>query len=187
MHRAKLTKSLATRLSHSLYSVQGNSTATNSRPELSEDLFCGKKQAIPLLILTFDSYELTLPPFVQTSQYNEPLIPGSSQSSKSQLPSHEDALTCEPGLEMAPMKSKEDPFGKFPTFTHPSFQLILLPPLHNNHLQYTCWLPPGSFPRDPSHCPENPTTSSPYSHNEAQKEFTNLQLTLLIPQAILNK
>ncbi|MBW0505418.1 hypothetical protein O181_045133 [Austropuccinia psidii MF-1] len=133
MHRAKLTKYLATRLSDSLYAVQGNSTATKSRPELSEDLFWGKKQAIPLLILTFDSSELTLPPFVETSQYNEPPIPGPSQSSKSQLPSHEDALTCEPEPEMAPIQSKEDPFSKFPTFTYPSFQLILLPPPHNHH------------------------------------------------------
>ncbi|MBW0565373.1 hypothetical protein O181_105088 [Austropuccinia psidii MF-1] len=67
----------------------------------SEDLFCGKQQAIPLLILTFHSSKLTLPPFVEPSQYNEPPIPGPSQSPKSQVPSHEDALTCEPEPEVA--------------------------------------------------------------------------------------
>ncbi|MBW0486556.1 hypothetical protein O181_026271 [Austropuccinia psidii MF-1] len=68
-----------------------------------EDLFHGKKKDIPLLILT-------LPPFLEPSQYNEPPIPGQSQSSKSQVPSHEDALACEPEPEVAPMQSMEDCF-----------------------------------------------------------------------------
>ncbi|MBW0469043.1 hypothetical protein O181_008758 [Austropuccinia psidii MF-1] len=68
----------------------------------SEDLFPSKKQAIPLLILTFDSSELTLPPFVEPSQYNEPPIPGPSQSSESQVPSHEDAFPHEHEPEVAP-------------------------------------------------------------------------------------
>ncbi|MBW0471763.1 hypothetical protein O181_011478 [Austropuccinia psidii MF-1] len=55
--------------------------------------------------------ELTLPPFVEPSQYNEPPIPGSSQSSESQLPSHEDTSACEPEPEVAPMQSMEDPFA----------------------------------------------------------------------------
>ncbi|MBW0489278.1 hypothetical protein O181_028993 [Austropuccinia psidii MF-1] len=47
--------------------------------------------------------------------------------------------------------------------------------------------PLHSFTRDPSHFPKNPTTSSPQSHNEAWQEFTSLQPTLMIPQAIIHK
>ncbi|MBW0468120.1 hypothetical protein O181_007835 [Austropuccinia psidii MF-1] len=49
----------------------------------SEDSFHSKKKDIPLLIPTFDSSELTLPPFVEPSQYNVPPIPGPDRSSKS--------------------------------------------------------------------------------------------------------
>ncbi|MBW0484005.1 hypothetical protein O181_023720 [Austropuccinia psidii MF-1] len=35
--------------------------------------------------------------------------------------------------------------------------------------------------------PKNPTASSPHSHDEAFQEFTNLKLTLMIPQAIIHK
>ncbi|MBW0572301.1 hypothetical protein O181_112016, partial [Austropuccinia psidii MF-1] len=44
------------------------------------------------LISTFDSSELTLPPFVGPSQTNEPPIPGPSPSSKP----HQDILTSHP-------------------------------------------------------------------------------------------
>ncbi|MBW0475365.1 hypothetical protein O181_015080 [Austropuccinia psidii MF-1] len=54
-----------------------------------EDLFGGKQKAIPVLILTLESSELTLTLFVKPSQHNGPPIPGPSQASDSQLPSHE--------------------------------------------------------------------------------------------------
>ncbi|MBW0465132.1 hypothetical protein O181_004847 [Austropuccinia psidii MF-1] len=66
-----------------------------------EDLFCSKQKAITFLILTFDSSELTLPPFVEPSKYNEPLIPGLSPSSKPH----------EPEPKVAPIHSSEKPFG----------------------------------------------------------------------------
>ncbi|MBW0498772.1 hypothetical protein O181_038487 [Austropuccinia psidii MF-1] len=72
-----------------------------SGTQWSEDLFCGKQQAIPFVILTFNSSELTLPPFVEPSQHNEPPIPGPSKCSKPQVPSHEDALNREPEPEEA--------------------------------------------------------------------------------------
>ncbi|MBW0503450.1 hypothetical protein O181_043165 [Austropuccinia psidii MF-1] len=89
----------------------------------SDDLFCGKQKAITFLILTFDSNELTLPPFVEPSQHNEPPSLGPSQCSEPQVPSHEDALTREPEPEEAPMQSMEEPFGKSP------LQPFLTPPL----------------------------------------------------------
>ncbi|MBW0584562.1 hypothetical protein O181_124277 [Austropuccinia psidii MF-1] len=57
-----------------------------------EDLFRSKQQAIPFLILTLDSSELPLPPFIEPSQHNEPPIPGPSPSSEP----HEDLSACEP-------------------------------------------------------------------------------------------
>ncbi|MBW0478130.1 hypothetical protein O181_017845 [Austropuccinia psidii MF-1] len=71
------------------------------------DLFCCKKQAIPFLIRTFDSIELTLPPFLEPSQYNEPLIPGLSPSSES----HGELSAHEPEPKVAPAHSLEEPFG----------------------------------------------------------------------------
>ncbi|MBW0550239.1 hypothetical protein O181_089954 [Austropuccinia psidii MF-1] len=65
-----------------------------------EDLFRGKQQAIPFLILTFDSSELTIPPFVEPSQYNEPPIPGLGPSSER----HEAISACDPEPEVAPMQ-----------------------------------------------------------------------------------
>ncbi|MBW0571428.1 hypothetical protein O181_111143 [Austropuccinia psidii MF-1] len=67
--------------------------------------------------------------FCKPSQYNEPTIPGPSQSSKPQVPSHEDALTCEPEPMVAPMQSTEDPFGKLPLSSASCSQLSLTPPL----------------------------------------------------------
>ncbi|MBW0468121.1 hypothetical protein O181_007836 [Austropuccinia psidii MF-1] len=42
--------------------------------------------------------------FHEPSEYNAPPIPGPSQSSKSQIPSHEDASTRQPEPEVAPMQ-----------------------------------------------------------------------------------
>ncbi|MBW0519170.1 hypothetical protein O181_058885 [Austropuccinia psidii MF-1] len=70
-----------------------------------EDLLYVKKPPFPFLILTFASSELTLPPFVEPSQHNEPPIPGPIQPSEP----HEDALTCGPEPEVAPMQSMEEP------------------------------------------------------------------------------
>ncbi|MBW0522759.1 hypothetical protein O181_062474 [Austropuccinia psidii MF-1] len=82
-----------------------------SGTQLSEDLFCGKQKAVPFLILPFKSSELTLPPFVEPSQNNEPPILGPSKASDSQLPSHESALTIEPEPEVHSMQSTKDPFA----------------------------------------------------------------------------
>ncbi|MBW0465883.1 hypothetical protein O181_005598 [Austropuccinia psidii MF-1] len=103
--------------------------------------------------------------FCKPSQHNEPHIPGPSQASEP----HEDPLTCEPEPEMDPTQSTEEPFDP--------------PSLHSY---------PGSFPRDPSHFPQEPNLllppgpSSLQSPNEAWQEFTDLQLTLMIPQAIVH-
>ncbi|MBW0527619.1 hypothetical protein O181_067334 [Austropuccinia psidii MF-1] len=51
--------------------------------------------------------------FREPYQCDEPPIPGLSQSSESQVPSHEDASTHEPEPEVAPTQSMEDSFGKF--------------------------------------------------------------------------
>ncbi|MBW0485679.1 hypothetical protein O181_025394 [Austropuccinia psidii MF-1] len=56
-----------------------------------EDLFHHKKPKNRLLISTLNSSELTITPFVEPSQPDEPPIPGPSQSSEP----HEDASTCE--------------------------------------------------------------------------------------------
>ncbi|MBW0503434.1 hypothetical protein O181_043149 [Austropuccinia psidii MF-1] len=47
----------------------------------------------------------------EPSQHNEPPITGPSQASDSQLPSHENNLTCEPETEVAPTQSSEEPFA----------------------------------------------------------------------------
>ncbi|MBW0502289.1 hypothetical protein O181_042004 [Austropuccinia psidii MF-1] len=65
------------------------------------------------LISTFNSSELTLPPFVEPSQTNEPPIPGPSPSSKP----HEDVPTSEPEPEVAPTQSMEEPLAR-PTPPH---------------------------------------------------------------------
>ncbi|MBW0573594.1 hypothetical protein O181_113309 [Austropuccinia psidii MF-1] len=59
-----------------------------------------------MLISTFNSSELTLPPFVETFQPNEPPIPGPSKPPEP----HEDALICEPEREVALVQSMEEPF-----------------------------------------------------------------------------
>ncbi|MBW0467923.1 hypothetical protein O181_007638 [Austropuccinia psidii MF-1] len=100
--------------------------------------------------------------FCEPSQHNEPPIPGPSQSYKSQVPSHEDALTHEPEPEVAPTQSMEEHFASPAT---PHFVIII-----NN-------MAVGSPP---------PLPSSPHSHNEAWQEFTNLQPTLIISQAVFH-
>ncbi|MBW0475555.1 hypothetical protein O181_015270 [Austropuccinia psidii MF-1] len=47
----------------------------------------------------------------EPSQHYDPPIPRPSQSSKSQVTSHEDGLTHEPEPEVAPMQSTEEPFA----------------------------------------------------------------------------
>ncbi|MBW0474340.1 hypothetical protein O181_014055 [Austropuccinia psidii MF-1] len=89
-------------------------------------------------------------PSCKPSQQDEPPIPGPGQSSKSQVPSHEEALTPEPEPQVAPMQSMEEPFA-FPAT--PRSVIII----------------------------DDMPISSPHSHNDAQQEFTNLQLTLMIP------
>ncbi|MBW0517016.1 hypothetical protein O181_056731, partial [Austropuccinia psidii MF-1] len=76
-----------------------------SGTQWSEDLFCSKKPKFHL-ISTFDSSEMTVPPFVEPSLTDEPPIPGPSPSSKP----HEDIPTCEPEPEVAPRQSMEEPF-----------------------------------------------------------------------------
>ncbi|MBW0511808.1 hypothetical protein O181_051523 [Austropuccinia psidii MF-1] len=90
------------------------------------------------------------------SQHDEPPIPGPSQSSKSQVPSHEDTLPCEPEPEVALTQSTEEPFS-------------ICPPA-------TPEIPTTSSPLAPN---------SPHSHNEAWQEFTNLRPTLMLSQAIV--
>ncbi|MBW0486989.1 hypothetical protein O181_026704 [Austropuccinia psidii MF-1] len=81
-------------------------TPGTSGTQWLEDLFRSEQPKFHL-ISTFDSSELTLPPFVGPSQTNEPPIPGPSPSSKP----HEDVLTCEPEPEVAPTQSMEEPFA----------------------------------------------------------------------------
>ncbi|MBW0529809.1 hypothetical protein O181_069524 [Austropuccinia psidii MF-1] len=80
------------------------------------------------------------------------------QSSKSQVLSHEDISTREPEPEL----------------------VLLLPTLSLSLM--ICLLAPPSTPT-PALSLEIPTASSPHSQDEAQKEFTYLQTTLMIPQA----
>ncbi|MBW0545639.1 hypothetical protein O181_085354 [Austropuccinia psidii MF-1] len=88
-------------------------------------------------------------------------IPGPSPSSKP----HEDVPTCEPEPEVAPTQSMEEPFA-LPT---PSSPLTIHP------------LDPPSLPVPL----RAPVPRSPHSHNDARQEFTNSQLTLMIPNRIL--
>ncbi|MBW0498608.1 hypothetical protein O181_038323 [Austropuccinia psidii MF-1] len=106
-HRTKPTKSPTTTISCSPYALQANSAVTHSRPKW-HPIFRG---IILFIVLVFDSSEMTLPPFVEPSQHHEPPvcipttpIPGPSQASDSQLPSHENDSTLEPEPEVAPMQ-----------------------------------------------------------------------------------
>ncbi|MBW0519275.1 hypothetical protein O181_058990 [Austropuccinia psidii MF-1] len=110
--------------------------------------------------------ELTLPPFVEPSQHNEPPIPGLSPSSEP----HE----AEPKLSLTPPLTISNS-SRYSSLSH-------------NHQRYTCRLPPPP-PSSPIPNPTPPVPSSstptpvpsPNSHNETWKQFTNLQLTVMIP------
>ncbi|MBW0494254.1 hypothetical protein O181_033969 [Austropuccinia psidii MF-1] len=95
-----------------------------SGTQWTEHLFHGKKPKFHL-ISTFDSSELTLPPFVEPSQTNEPPIPVPSLSSEP----HKDVPTHEPEHEVAPTQSVEEPFGKSQIYFFYSSQLFLTFPL----------------------------------------------------------
>ncbi|MBW0568429.1 hypothetical protein O181_108144, partial [Austropuccinia psidii MF-1] len=83
----------------------GQPTPGPSGTQWSEDSFRSRQPKFHL-ICTFDSSELTLPPFAEPSQTNEPPIPGPSPSSEP----HEDFPTCEPEPEVALTQSMEEPF-----------------------------------------------------------------------------
>ncbi|MBW0478985.1 hypothetical protein O181_018700 [Austropuccinia psidii MF-1] len=102
----------------------------------------------------------------------DPPIAGPSQFSKSQVPSHEDTSACEPEPEVPPTQSTEDPFSCTST---PRSVIII-----NN-------TPVASPTPTPFPAPETPTASSPHSHDEAGREFTNLRPTLMIPCKIVHK
>ncbi|MBW0558746.1 hypothetical protein O181_098461 [Austropuccinia psidii MF-1] len=87
-----------------------------SSTQWSEDLFHGT---------TFNSSELTLPPFVEPSQTNDPPIPGPSPS----FEPHEDVPTHEPEPEVALTQSMKEPFGKSQLYFFYSSQLFLTFPL----------------------------------------------------------
>ncbi|MBW0485053.1 hypothetical protein O181_024768 [Austropuccinia psidii MF-1] len=85
------------------------------------------------LISTFDSSELTLPPFVEPSQTDEPPIPGLSPSSEP----HEDVPTREPEPDVAPTQSMEESFGKSQLYLFYSSQLFLSFPLTISSLSHS--------------------------------------------------
>ncbi|MBW0489701.1 hypothetical protein O181_029416 [Austropuccinia psidii MF-1] len=95
-----------------------------SGTQWSEDLYRSKHPTFPFLILTFASSSLTLPPFVEPSQHNEPPTPGRSPTAEPP----EDVSTGEPELEVAPTQSTEEPFGKSSLLALYSYQLFLTPP-----------------------------------------------------------
>ncbi|MBW0470032.1 hypothetical protein O181_009747 [Austropuccinia psidii MF-1] len=105
-------------------------TTGPSGMQWAEDLFQDEQPPCPFLIWTFASSELILPPFVEPSQNNELPIPGPSQTSDSQLPSHENDLTCGPEPEVALRQSLEEPFGQYFSlfFIFFCYQIIPIPP-----------------------------------------------------------
>ncbi|MBW0563611.1 hypothetical protein O181_103326 [Austropuccinia psidii MF-1] len=111
--------------------------------------------------------------FCEPLQMDAPPIPGPSPSSKP----HEDVPNCEPEPEVASKQSMEEPFA-CPT---PSSPLTICP---SDPPSPFCLPDSATFPFcSPSlpSSPEKPTTSSTHSHNDTRQEFTDLQLTLLIP------
>ncbi|MBW0496222.1 hypothetical protein O181_035937 [Austropuccinia psidii MF-1] len=157
----------------------GQPTPDTSGTQWLEDLFQGKQPPFPFLISTFASSELTLPPFVEPSQHDEPPIPGTSQASDSQLPSHENNLTCEPEPEVAPTQSLEEPCA-CPS-TPRSFIIINDTPIGTP----TPWCPPVAS-KNPM-VPSLPASSSPHSSNEALQEFNDWSPMLMFPQAIIHE
>ncbi|MBW0462369.1 hypothetical protein O181_002084 [Austropuccinia psidii MF-1] len=94
----------------------------------------------------------------ENSQHNEPPIPGPSSSSEPP----EDIPTCEPEPEVIII---DDMPVRSPT---PPPSPCVPPPIASNN-------PTASSP---------PVPSSSHSYDDACQEFTNLQPTLMIPQAI---
>ncbi|MBW0475046.1 hypothetical protein O181_014761 [Austropuccinia psidii MF-1] len=111
------------------------------------------------------------------------------QSSKLQVPSHEDTSTFEHEPEVAQTQSMEEPFGKSPLYFFYSYKLSLTRPdtphsiiiIDNSPVTPP---PPSSLEIPTASSPL--AQSSPHSHNEAQQEFTNLLPTLIIPQEIVH-
>ncbi|MBW0583428.1 hypothetical protein O181_123143 [Austropuccinia psidii MF-1] len=70
--------------------------------------------------------------FCKPSQHNETPIPGPSQSSKSQVPLHEDALTCEPEPEVPQHNPQRNLLlvPLLPAVSLSSRICLLAPPLH---------------------------------------------------------
>ncbi|MBW0532411.1 hypothetical protein O181_072126 [Austropuccinia psidii MF-1] len=101
---------------------------------------------------------MSKPRGTQWSEDLSPEPPIPGPSPSSEPP--EDVPTCEPEPEVAPTQSTEEPFAH-PTTTR---SIIII----DN-------MPVGSL------------VPSPHSHNDSFQEFTNLQLTLMIPQAIVHK
>ncbi|MBW0495460.1 hypothetical protein O181_035175 [Austropuccinia psidii MF-1] len=91
------------------------------------------------------------------SQPHEPPIPGMNPSSEPP----EDVPTCEPEPEGAPMQSTEEPFACPAT---PRSVIIIDD------------MPVGFLPP-----PRTSVPSSPHFHDNTRQEFTNLQLTLMVP------
>ncbi|MBW0514314.1 hypothetical protein O181_054029 [Austropuccinia psidii MF-1] len=105
-----------------------------------EDLFRRKKPKFNL-ISTFNSSELTVPPFVEPSQTDEPPIPGPSPPS---FEPHEDVPTCEPEPEVAPTQPMEEHFSR-PTPPH-SVIIIDNMPVGSPHVTPRTPPPPPLIP-----------------------------------------
>ncbi|MBW0559625.1 hypothetical protein O181_099340 [Austropuccinia psidii MF-1] len=88
-----------------------------------EDLFFHKQPEIPLQISIFDSNELTLPPFVEPSQPNEPPVPGLSQPSKP----HADALNSFPATPASVIIIDNTPAGSHLPVPPPSTPTLEIP------------------------------------------------------------
>ncbi|MBW0546858.1 hypothetical protein O181_086573 [Austropuccinia psidii MF-1] len=107
--------------------------------------------------------------FREPSQHDEPPIPGPSPSSK---PPEDIATSC-PATPHLIIIIDDIPIGSPPPIS-PAQTL----------------LPSTPTPDLPPIAAENPTTSSPpvpsssHSYDDSRQEFTNLQPTLMIPQAI---
>ncbi|MBW0505971.1 hypothetical protein O181_045686 [Austropuccinia psidii MF-1] len=95
--------------------------------------------------------------FHEPSQHNEPPIPGPSQASDSQLPSHETILLLSLNLRW----------------------------LQHNHLRNLLLGPP--LPSLSSSSTIRPSEPSPHSNNKALQEFTNMRPMIMIPQPIVHE
>ncbi|MBW0512406.1 hypothetical protein O181_052121 [Austropuccinia psidii MF-1] len=130
-------------------------------------LLDGSKQPTPGLSGTQWSEDLSHKP----SQHIEPPIPGPSPSSEPP----EDVVTHEPEPEVAPTQSMEEPFDTpiSPALTPQNSTPTPVP---------SPYLSPIAAENLMASSP--PVTSSSHSYNDAHQEFTDLQPTIMIPQAI---